>query len=105
MKRNFQGYCTGRTTGQVYAFGVTGISQLSNAYAQNEKNLTKYLARIQRGELPVLKGYKLNREEQITREVISELMCNYEIVWQEIANNFSISTMNYNKLSIMIEID
>ncbi len=92
LKRNFQGYCTRRTTGQVYAFGVTGISQLSNAYAQNEKKLTEYMARIQRSELPVLKGYKLNREEQITREVISELMCNYEIVWEEIANNFSIST-------------
>ena len=91
LKRNFQGYCTGRTTGQVYAFGVTGISQLATAYAQNEKDLEKYIARVDRGELPVLKGYKLNREEQTAREVISELMCNYEVSWKDVAETLSIS--------------
>ncbi|MBR2290894.1 MAG: oxygen-independent coproporphyrinogen III oxidase, partial [Prevotella sp.] len=33
LHRNFQGYCTRRTTAQVYALGVTGISQLETAYA------------------------------------------------------------------------
>ena len=37
LHRNFQGYCTRRTTGQVYAFGVTGISQLGTAYARTQK--------------------------------------------------------------------
>jgi oxygen-independent coproporphyrinogen-3 oxidase len=91
LKRNFQGYCTARTTGQVYAFGVTGISQLTTAYAQNEKNVAEYIARVNRGELPVVKGYQLNKEQQIAREVISELMCNYEVRWQDIASAFSIT--------------
>jgi oxygen-independent coproporphyrinogen III oxidase len=39
LHRNFQGYCTRETTGQVYAFGATGISQLESVYAQNEKIL------------------------------------------------------------------
>ncbi|MBP1617501.1 MAG: Coproporphyrinogen-III oxidase [Bacteroidetes bacterium] len=103
LKRNFQGYCTGRTTGQVYAFGVTGISQLATAYAQNEKNVAEYIARVNRGELPVAKGYELNKEEQIAREVISELMCNYEVRWENIASGLSISVeevknaLNYNE--------
>jgi oxygen-independent coproporphyrinogen-3 oxidase len=74
-----------RTTGQVYAFGVTAISQLSNAYAQNTKNISEYIETVNRGHIPVKKGYSLNFEEQITREVITELMCNEQINWQELA--------------------
>ncbi len=88
LHRNFQGYCTRRTTGQVYAFGVTGISQLSSAYAQNTKDIQGYINSINNGIIPVLRGYILNEEEQITREVITTLMCNEQIVWQEIANHF-----------------
>jgi oxygen-independent coproporphyrinogen-3 oxidase len=85
LHRNFQGYCTRRTTGQVYAFGVTGISQLSNAYCQNTKGIAEYIERVNAGQLPVIKGYALNEQEQITREVIETLMCNYGIDWQALA--------------------
>ena len=85
LHRNFQGYCTRRTTGQVYAFGVTGISQLSDAYCQNTKSIPEYIERTGKGELPVSKGYKLSREEQITREVIETLMCNYSIDWRSLS--------------------
>jgi len=77
LHRNFQGYCTRRTTGQVYAFGVTGISQLQAAYAQNIKDIDQYIAIVGSGHLPVSKGYSLSPEEQQTREVIELLMCNY----------------------------
>lgn len=89
LHRNFQGYCTRRTTGQVYAFGVTGISQLSTAYSQNTKDLNGYIKQVNAGQLPVLKGYALNREEQITREVITSLMCNYEIHWTDLATHLN----------------
>lgn len=85
LHRNFQGYCTRRTTGQVYAFGVTGISQLSDAYCQNTKNIPEYIERVNNGKLPIIKGYKLSRAEQITREVIETLMCNYSIDWHAVA--------------------
>lgn len=85
LHRNFQGYCTRRTTGQVYAFGVTGISQLATAYSQNTKDLKSYSEGVNSGQLPVLKGYVLNEDEQITREVINTLMCNYEIRWNDLS--------------------
>ena len=84
LHRNFQGYCTRRTTGQVYAFGVTGISQLSNAYSQNSKNIAEYIELLAGGQFPVIKGYSLNEEEQITKEVIETLMCNYSLKWDSI---------------------
>lgn len=91
LHRNFQGYCTRRTTGQVYAFGITGISQLSSAYSQNTKDLDTYIEQVNNGSLPIAKGYELSREEQITREVISELMCNYTVKWVQIAERMSIT--------------
>ncbi len=91
LHRNFQGYCTRRTTGQVYAFGVTAISQLTEAYAQNTKSIDEYIKTIHSGHLPVKKGYTLNREEQVTREVITTLMCNEEIHWQELAERLHLT--------------
>lgn len=103
LHRNFQGYCTRRTTGQVYAFGNTGISQLSTAYSQNAKDLNTYMSSVNDGKYPIAKGYILNKEEQITREVIASLMCNYTVNWSDIAKRMNISekevrnALNYNK--------
>lgn len=91
LHRNFQGYCTRRTTGQVYAFGATAISQLSTAYAQNTKNIAAYIESVKGGHIPVRKGYVLTDEEQITREVISELMCNDKIDWLALAQRLQLS--------------
>lgn len=98
LHRNFQGYCTQRTTGQVYAFGMTGISQLSTAYSQNTKNMDEYINSINKGIIPVAKGYSLNLDEQITRSVISSLMCNYMIEWSRIAQQFNISVENVKQI-------
>lgn len=111
LHRNFQGYCTRRTTGQVYAFGVTGISQLSTSYSQNEKDVQSYIQKVDAGELPVIKGYALNRNEQIIRVVIENLMCNYIIRWNELAESLAVSvddlknTVNYdvNRLNVFVE--
>lgn len=84
LHRNFQGYCSGRTTGQVYAFGVSGISQLATCYAQNTKDISAYLSSVSSGHLAIEKGYVLSPEERITRELIESLMCNYSIKWTEI---------------------
>lgn len=79
LHRNFQGYCTRRTTAQVYAFGVTGISQLETAYAQNTKDIDEYVGTVAEGRMAVKKGYALTKEQQQTRRSIDELMCNYRV--------------------------
>jgi oxygen-independent coproporphyrinogen-3 oxidase len=89
LHRNFQGYCTRRTTGQVYAFGVTAISQLSSAYAQNSKNIEEYILLTDKG-LATAKGYALSADEQITREVIETLMCNYSINWNDLSASLNL---------------
>lgn len=102
LHRNFQGYCTRRTTGQVYAFGITGISQLATAYSQNTKDLKTYVKQVNEGIFPIAKGYILNEEEQITREVISHLMCNYTVNWQNLSDELNVSV---NKIKSTIGYD
>ena len=91
LHRNFQGYCTRETTGQVYAFGSTGISQLESAYAQNAKHTNTYIDKINAGNFTVEKGYALNKNEKIIKHVINEIMCNHFVSWPETAQKFNIS--------------
>jgi len=106
LHRNFQGYCTRGTTGQVYAFGVSGISQLHKAYAQNSKSVAEYIAVVNQEQLPVRKGYALNDQEIMVREVITELMCNKQIDWNIIAENLHTTVpkikevIHYNEIAL-----
>ena len=76
LHRNFQGYCTRRTTGQVYALGISSISQLERIYASNTKSMENYIEKIENGEFPVERGYQLSEKEIIVREVITTLLSN-----------------------------
>jgi len=91
LHRNFQGYCTRSTTGQVYGFGASSISQLDSAYAQNIKNASSYIENIERKGLAIFRGYSLNKNEKIIRHVINSLMCNYYVDFKEVSSYFNIS--------------
>ena len=93
LHRNFQGYCTRRTTAQVYALGVTGISQLETAYAQNTKDISEYIAVVADGHLPIRKGYALSRKQQLVLGVIDTLMCNYQVT----LNDSERAAVNYDE--------
>lgn len=97
LHRNFQGYCTRETTGQVYAFGVTGISQLESVYAQNARTVNEYIEAINKGTIIIEKGYRLNEEEKLTRHIINELMCNQYLSWDKLAIEFNQSADELKK--------
>ena len=91
LHRNFQGYCTRETTGQVYAFGASAISQLNSAYSQNIKNAAQYIKAIETNNLAIFRGYSVTKEQKVIRDVINNLMCNYYVDFNNIANNNKIS--------------
>jgi oxygen-independent coproporphyrinogen-3 oxidase len=98
LHRNFQGYCTRETTGQVYAFGTTAISQLTDGYAQNVRSVNEYIDRISTGDTPLLRGYILNEQEQLIRETINEVMCNHYVDLSEMAAKYDISIEDLYKI-------
>ena len=88
LHRNFQGYCTLETTGQVYAFGASSISQLESAYIQNIKNASQYINAIEKDKLAVFRGYSVNKQQKIVREIINSIMCNYFVDFNLISRFF-----------------
>ncbi|MFI3267847.1 MAG: oxygen-independent coproporphyrinogen III oxidase [Rikenellaceae bacterium] len=86
LHRNFQGYCTRRTTGEVYGIGVSSISQLSGCYSQNTKELKDYIESVSNGEFTTVKGYGLTCKDKVTKELIDMLMCNNKVEWARLAS-------------------
>jgi oxygen-independent coproporphyrinogen III oxidase len=91
LHRNFQGYCTQETTGQVYGFGATSISQLHGGYYQNIKDSALYAAAVLNAGFATEKGYELTFKDMICRDVINSIMCNGYLDMNEIAGNYLIS--------------
>ncbi len=78
LQRNFQGYSTRGGT-DIYAFGMSSISQAEDFYWQNEKELPDYYAAIDQGRLPLHRGYLMTGEDKLRRTTIMRLMCDLGI--------------------------
>jgi len=92
LQRNFQGYST-RGNADIYSFGMSAISQISDAYWQNEKELPSYFAALDAGRPPLTRGYLLTGEDKLRREIIMRLMCDlaldYTVLSQRLGINFA----------------
>jgi oxygen-independent coproporphyrinogen III oxidase len=92
LQRNFQGYST-RGNADIYAFGMSAISQIPDAYWQNEKELPAYYAALDSGTGPFTRGYILTDEDKIRRETIMRVMCdlslNYAATSQKLGVKFT----------------
>jgi oxygen-independent coproporphyrinogen-3 oxidase len=97
LHRNFQGYCTRETTGQVYAFGASGIYQLYKGYAQNYKQTRTYIQSITRREWPLERGYFMSGENIFFREVINSLMCRGKLVMKDLAEATAMTPSSVRK--------
>jgi len=61
-------------TGQdLLGIGVSSFSHLGSVHAQAEHEMGPYVKRVEAGELPILRGYPLNPEEQLIREFVLQL--------------------------------
>ncbi len=74
LHRNFQGYSTQAETA-LLAFGVSAIGSLGESYVQNERDLDAYYARLDAGDLPVMRGVALTGDDHVRRAAIQALMC------------------------------
>lgn len=94
LHRNFQGYTTGAECDLV-GFGVTSISSLDRAYAQNLKELPEYEGAIERGELPASRGLRLSNDDYLRRYIINELMCNLHLSVPQLEQDFEVDFFKY----------
>jgi oxygen-independent coproporphyrinogen-3 oxidase len=94
LYRNFQGYTT-RKGIEIFAFGITSISQLERVYVRNVRGLKDYREILSRGELPVHDGYVLSDDDVIRRDVIITLMCNGHLDFRTFEKQYGIDFRKY----------
>ncbi len=94
LYRNFQGYST-NADADLYAMGITGISQLHEVYAQNYKTEREYYQALDNETIPTAKGYKLTEDDILRRYVIMRLMCDFELNFSSVEEKFKIKFKDY----------
>ncbi|HWW01578.1 MAG TPA: oxygen-independent coproporphyrinogen III oxidase [Candidatus Acidoferrum sp.] len=94
LQRNFQGYST-RAGADIYAFGMSSISQIPDAYFQNEKDLTKYYAALDAGQVPLVRGYLVTEEDKIRRETIMRVMCDLSLDYGAMSQRLGLNFVSY----------
>jgi len=76
LYRNFMGYTT-HPAKDFVGFGVSAIGDLGGAFAQNTKKLNRYKEALDRGRPPIERGFERSRDDEIRRDVIQSLICNF----------------------------
>jgi oxygen-independent coproporphyrinogen-3 oxidase len=94
LHRNFQGYTT-KAGADLYGMGVSAISSVGEAYAQNDRVLAQYESAIAERASATMRGYRLNRDDVLRRDVITRLLCHAVIRKPEIEEKFGIRFDEY----------
>ena len=94
LTRNFQGYTTHGHC-DLIGLGVSAISQIGDLYCQNSSDIGPYQKSLDQGQLATTRGLRCNEDDRIRRQVIQNLICEFELHFEEIERRFNISFRDY----------
>ena len=94
LHRNFQGYTT-KAGADLYGMGVTAISGIQNAYAQNHRDLPSWEKAVADRGIATMRGYRLSEDDRLRRAVISRLLCHTVVIKDEISHEFGVDFDQY----------
>ncbi|WP_035054915.1 oxygen-independent coproporphyrinogen III oxidase [Andreprevotia chitinilytica] len=94
LHRNFQGYSTHDDI-DLLALGVSGIGKIGASYSQNVRGIDEYYGLLDAGQLPIFRGVALERDDELRRSVIQQLMCGFELDFAATEAEWRIDFANY----------
>ena len=94
LHRNFQGYTT-KAGADLYGMGITAISGIQNAYAQNQRDIPSWEKAVNERGIATMRGYNLSDDDRLRRTVISRLLCHTIVLKDEISKEFAIDFDSY----------
>lgn len=100
LHRNFQGYST-QADCDLLAFGISSIGKVANIYTQNYRTLDEYYDALDQHQLPCLRGLELNVDDLLRRELIGELMCQFELDTETFSQKHKIDFKKYFAAEIL----
>jgi len=99
LSRNFMGY-TVNPGDDTLGFGVSAIGDVRGSLAQNEKKLAPYYRALDQGHLPIQRGYRRSRDDEIRRDAILSLMCNFTVNRSALEARYGIVFTDYFRDSL-----
>jgi oxygen-independent coproporphyrinogen III oxidase len=99
LHRNFQGYTT-KAGADLYGMGVSAISSIAGAYAQNRREVPAYQSAVAERGIATMRGYQLSEDDRIRRDVIGRLLCHTVIPKAEVEREFGIRFDEYFSLEV-----
>lgn len=96
LHRNFQGYTT-QGEADLLGLGVSAISILGDSYAQNQKDLKLYQDQVKQSGNALWKGFTMNNDDKIRRDVIKQLICHFYLDKTSIEQRYQINFDHYFK--------
>ncbi|MFZ9346659.1 MAG: oxygen-independent coproporphyrinogen III oxidase [Burkholderiaceae bacterium] len=100
LHRNFQGYTT-QADCDLLALGISSISKIGASFSQNMKTLDEYYDSLDRGVLPITRGFELSEDDLIRRNVIMDLMCQGTVSMAAVENTHGIVFRDYFSKELM----
>ncbi|MFY9804174.1 MAG: oxygen-independent coproporphyrinogen III oxidase [Candidatus Acidiferrales bacterium] len=94
LHRNFQGYTT-KAGADLYGMGVSAISSIGEAYAQNRREVPAYQETVDARGIATMRGYRLSKDDVLRRAVIGRLLCHTVIPKHEVEQEFGINFDEY----------
>lgn len=99
LHRNFQGYTT-HASCDLIGLGVSSIGQIGAYYLQNSPDLAHYTAGMLNKANAHTKYYKLTPDDQIRREVITRLICDFSLDFNMQSRKLGIDFKEYFKAEL-----
>ena len=94
LHRNFQGYST-HADCDLVGLGASAIGMLGPTYYQNFRSLPEYYQPLERGELPIMRGFEMSPDDLMRRSIIQALMCHFELCKESIETTWLIDFDTY----------
>jgi len=102
LHRNFQGYTTDSAKNLI-GLGITSISQFEDGFIQNLTSIKKYEESLLANKLPTSRGFLVDKNDKIQRDIIERLMCNYEVDLNDITKKWGITRDDIFQNSLLLD--
>ena len=99
LHRNFQGYTT-RAECDLIGLGLSSIGKVGRSYSQSVRTLEGYYEKLDTNQLPIEKGFELNMDDILRRQIIMNFMCSESIDFAKINKMYHIDIIEYFKIEL-----
>ncbi|MFH2050020.1 MAG: oxygen-independent coproporphyrinogen III oxidase, partial [bacterium] len=94
LHRNFMGY-TIQSAPDMIGFGMSSIGYINDTFIQNSSQLETYEELMKNKGFAVYRGLELSQDDLIRQYVISNLMCNFKVSFDDLHEKYDVKYKDY----------